>query len=331
MSNARNNDLSRKKIQQILVALGSGPIMEDTTQIDAAEYNWQQPHCFTRNQLNMLDDFTKKAGKTIAQKFATLCHGDFNVTIVSTIQHFANEFVDQALENNQDDYYLAFGTDEAHPCGLINIPLKTAFIWATQLLGDTGSKEESRSDLSQFEELLLLDIGSAVVEAFSDSHSDCDFQPAKNIVRRLLPLKLKGTEELCKITFNVKKSDSDDTEAHFLILCDALEPIVGKTAQTTDKFSAEDISKAILDHLQQMSVFVTAQLASTVLTFDEMMSLQVDDILLLDKAIDKPVEVMVNDQMAFRGQPAKLAGRYAVVITESAYNTTQNINPITGI
>ncbi|MBA7704125.1 hypothetical protein ES703_112925 [subsurface metagenome] len=65
-----------------------------------------------------------------------------------------------------------------------------------------------------------------------------------------------------------------------------------------------------------MSVFVTAQLASTVLTFDEMMSLQVDDILLLDKAIDKPAEVMVNDQMAFSGRPAKSAGRYAVVITE---------------
>ena len=316
MSNARNNNLSRKKIQQILGALSSGPIMEDTTQIEAAEYNWQQPHYFTRSQLHMLDDFTKKTAKTIAQKFAALCHGDFNVTIVSTAQHFANKLLDQVFENKQNDYYLAFGTDEAHPCGLISIPLKTAFIWATQLLGDTESKEDSRSDLSQLEESLLLDIGSAIVEALSDSHSDCDFQPAKNIVRRLLPLELKGTEELCKITFNVKKSDSDDTEAYFLILCNALEPVVGRTAQATDKFSAEDISKAILNPLQQMSVFVTAQLASTVLTFDEMMSLQVDDVLLLDKAVDKPVEVMVNDQMAFRGQPAKSAGRYAVVITE---------------
>jgi flagellar motor switch protein FliM len=316
MSSARNNNLSRKKIQQILAALGSGPTIEDTTQIEAAEYNWQQPHCFTRSQLHMLDDFTKKTAKTIAQKFATLCHGDFNTTIVSTAQHFANELLDQALEGEQSDYYLAFGTDEAHPCGLISIPLKTAFIWATQLLGDTESKEDSRSDLSQLEESLLLDIGSAIVEALSDSHSDCNFQPARNIVRRLLPLELKGTEELCKITLNVKRTDSDDTESYLLILCNALEPVVGKTAEATDKFSAEDISKAILNHLQQMSVFVTAQLASTVLSFDEMMSLQVDDILLLDKAIDKPVEVMVNDQMAFLGRPAKSAGRYAVVITE---------------
>jgi flagellar motor switch protein FliM len=289
--------------------------MEDTTQIEATDYNWHKPHCFTRSQLHMLDDFTKKTAKTIAQKFATLCHGDFTATIVSTTQHFANELLDQALESEQNDYYLAFNWAlSRHPCGLIGIPLKTAFIWATQLLGDVESKEDSRTDLSQLEESLLLDIAFAIVEALSDS--DCDFQPAKNIVRRLLPLELKGTEELCKITFNVKKSDSDDTEAYLLILCDDLEPVVGKTAQTVDEFSAEDISKAILNHLEQMSVSVNAQLASTVLSFDEIMSLQVDDILLLDKAIDKPVEVMVNDQMAFRGRPAKSAGRSAVVITE---------------
>lgn len=316
MSNTRNNNLSRNKIQQILAALGSGPIMEDTTQIEATDYNWHKPHCFTRSQLHMLDDLTKKTAKTIAQKFATLCHGEFTATIVSTTQHFANELLDQALENKQDDYYLAFGTDEEHPCGLIGIPLKTAFIWATQLLGDTKSKEDSRTDLSQLEESLLLDISSAAVEALSSSHSDCDFQPAKNIVRRLLPLELKGTEEFCKITFNVKKSDSEDTEAYLLILCDDLEPVVGKNAQAVDEFSAEDISKAILNHLEQMLVSVNAQLASTVLSFDEIMSLQVGDILLLDKAIDKPIEVMVNDQMAFRGRPAKSSGRSAVVITE---------------
>jgi len=184
------------------------------------------------------------------------------------------------------------------------------------LLGDTEPKEESRSDLSRLEESLLLDIASAIVEALSDSHSNCNFQPVKNIVRRLLPLELKGAEELSKITFTVKKTNSDDTEAYLLILCDALEPVVGKTAQVADEFSADDTSKAILNHLQQISVSVTAQLASTVVTFDEIMSLQVDDILLLDKAIDKPIELRVNDQMAFHGRPAKSAGRYAVVITE---------------
>lgn len=325
MSNAPADNLSREKIQQLLAALGSGP-MEDTTQIQTTEYDWQQPHYFDRHQLNKLDDFTKKIEKTITRKFNTLCHGDFDVTVASTTQHFAAELLDQALDSEQNDYYLAFGTGQTHSCGLVGIPTQTAFIWATQLLGDTEPEGDSRTDLSQLEESLLFDIASAIVEALSDANSNCDFKPAKSIVRRLLPIELKGTKELCKITFHVKKNDSGNTEAYLLILSSDLEPVVGKTAQATGKLSAEGISKAILDRMQQMPVSVTAQLASTVLTLEEIVSLQVDDILLLDKRIDEPVELIVGGRTAFRGRPAKSDGNYAVLITETSCNKPQNTN-----
>ncbi len=107
MSRAANN-LSKEKIHQLLIAVGSGP-MEDTTGIEAAEYNWNQPHYFDRKQLNRLDEFTKKVARAMAVKFADFCHSEFDVSVVSTMQHFAAELVDQAMESGQDDYYLAFG------------------------------------------------------------------------------------------------------------------------------------------------------------------------------------------------------------------------------
>lgn len=314
MSRAANN-LSKEKIQQLLTAVGSGP-MEDTTDIEATEYNWNKPHCFDRKQLNKLDNFTKKVAKEMAVKFVDFCHSQFDVTVVSTKQHFAAELVDQTIESGQDDYYLAFGTDQSHPCGLISIPTKTAFIWATQLLGDPESEEEdSGRDLSQLEESLLLDMLSALIEVFSQKI--WDFQPAGNIVRRLFPLELKGTEELCKITFDVKKTNQEkSSEAYVLILCSELETAVGKAEQTVGEFSAEDISKAILGHIQQMPVCITAQLASTVLTLEEIMSLEVGDILLLDRKVNEPIELITSGRTAFLGRPAKLAGKHALVITE---------------
>jgi len=307
--------LSNEKIRQLLSAVGSGPI-EDTTSINATEYNWNQPHCFDRKQLNKLDDFTKRVAREIAVKFVDFCHNEFNVTVVSTTQHFAAELVDQALDSGQDDYYLAFGTDQDHLCGLISIPTKTAFIWATQLLGDPESDEEnSGRELSQLEESLLLDLLSALIEAFSQKI--LDFQPAKNIVRRLFPLELNDTEELCKIVFDVKKTDRESsTEAYILVLCSRLESIVGKTTEAVGRFSAEDISKAILGHMRQMPVCITAQLASTVLTLEEIMSLEVGDVLLLDRKVNESIELIVSGRTAFRGRPAKSAGKHAVVITE---------------
>ncbi|MCH7555880.1 MAG: FliM/FliN family flagellar motor switch protein [Planctomycetes bacterium] len=313
MSRAANN-LSKEKIQQLLIAVGSGP-MEDTTGIEATEYNWNKPHCFDRKQFNKLDNFTKKVAKAMTVKFVDFCHSEFDVTVVSTKQHFATKLVDQAMESRQDDYYLAFGTDQDHPCGLISIPIKTAFIWATQLLGDPESEENSGRDLSQLEESLLLDLLSALIEAFSQNIGD--FQPAKNIIRGLFPLELKGTEELCKITLDVKKKNQESgSEAYILVLCSKLESVVGKAAETVGGFSAEDTSKAILGHIQQMPVCITAQLASTVLTLEEIMSLEVGDILLLDKKVNESIELVVSGQTAFRGRPAKSAGKHAVLITE---------------
>ncbi len=319
MSRAANN-LSNEKIHQLLIAVGSGP-MEDTTGIKATEYNWNQPHYFDRRQLNRLDEFTKKVARAMAVKFVDFCHSEFDVTVVSTMQHFAAELVDQAMESGQDDYYLAFGTDQDHPCGLISIPTQTAFIWATQLLGDPESEEEdSGRDLSQLEESLLLDLLSALIEEFSQRI--WEFQPAKNIVRRLFPLELKGTEELCKITFDIKKTDQEkSSEAYILVLCSKLESAVGKAEQTVGGFSTDDISKAVLGKMQQMPVCITAQLASTVLTLEEIMSLEVGDILLLDKKVNEPIELITSGRTALLGRPAKSAGKHAVVITERFCDT----------
>jgi len=321
MSSTATNKLSREKIQQLLAAAGSQPT-EDTAQVEATEYNWHQPHCFDHNQLNKLDEFTKNLATVVAEKFTHFCHGEFDVAIASTTQHFASELLGQALDSGQNDYYLAFGTDQEHPCGLIGVPTQAAFTWTTQLLGDTESEKESRVDLSQLEESLLLDITSAIVEIFSDIHSDCDFQPTQSIVRRLWPLELKGTEELCKIAFQVKESHQENgSEAYIVIFCSKLEPVVGKAEQGAGIFSAEDVSKAIVGHIQQMSVSITAQLASAGLTLEEIMSLEVGDILLLDRKIDEPIELTVNGRMALRGRPAKSAGKYAVVITGLSCNT----------
>ncbi|MHC4241083.1 MAG: FliM/FliN family flagellar motor switch protein [Planctomycetota bacterium] len=319
MSEGTKN-LSKEKIHQLLIAVGSGPL-EDTTGIKATEYNWNRPHYFDRKQLNRLDDFTKKVARSMSVKFVDFCHSEYDVNVVSIEQHFAAELVDQAMESGQNDYYLAFDSDLDLPCGLISIPTQTAFIWATQLLGDPESEvDDSGRDLSQLEESLLLDLLSALIKAFSQNK--WDFQPDKNIARRLFPIELKGTEEICKITFDVKKADQEKgTETYILLRCSKLESVVGKSEQAAGGFSADDISKAILANMQNMPVFITAQLASTVLTLKEIMSLEVGDILLLDKKVNESIELITSGRTALLGRPARLAGKYAVVIEELCNDT----------
>lgn len=311
-----------QKIQQLLAAAGS-QATEDTTQIEAAEYNWHEPHYFSAEQLLELENLTGRIAAAVADKFTCFCNSRFDATIAARTQHFADEFLERPSDDRQKDYYLAFGADGEPPCGLIGIPEQTASVWAKQLLSDSESEEDSTRDLSQLEKSLLLDLGSALVEVFSGPGTARGFHPAASIVSGQWPLELEGTEELCKISFNVKKADSEEsTAAYLLIACSKLAPLLGESTKAADGVSAADIPKAVLSHLQHMPVTVTAQLASTMLSFEEIMNLQVDDILLLDKRANEPVELIADGRTICRGRPAKSAGKYAVAITATAFEDT---------
>jgi flagellar motor switch protein FliN/FliY len=66
--------------------------------------------------------------------------------------------------------------------------------------------------------------------------------------------------------------------------------------------------------LQTAPVPVTVRLASTTLTFKEIMNLQADDVLLLDRRIDKPLELIVDGRTVYYGWPVKSGDKYAVTI-----------------
>lgn len=329
MSSRATNSMSREKIQQLLKAVGTGP-MDDAEKVEAAEYDWHESHYFNGDQLVKLKYFTESIAEVITQKFSKFCRSEFEVKVASITQHYVNNFLSKFSDDRQKDYYILFGAGAGQICGFTGMSEEAAINWARQLLGDSESEKEHGKDLSQLEESLLLDLVSALVEAFSGFDKSLDFHSEKNIIKGYWPLEVDGTEELCKISFNVKKAGSEkNSEVYFLMLCRELEPIAGKPAQDSFCFSEQDVSKAILGHLYEMPVQITGQLASTMLTFEEIMNLQVDDLLLLDKRVDRPAELIVDRRTVYYGHPVKSAGKYAVTITDltAAFgDTTEKVN-----
>lgn len=319
MSNSVTKNPSSQKIQQLLAAVGVESEEDTRSNIDAYDYNWTRPHCFSSGELKELESFTKKVAQNCARKFTQLYHSDFSVTISSTTQYFVDEFATSAKDLS--DHYLSFGAGGDEPSGFIGVPRQTAIVWATQLLGDSESPEDTDRELSQLEKSLLCDTASSIVEALSNSSDLCDFQPSTEVVSGRLPVEFQDTEEVCKITFSVKKSDSNNSsEAYFVILCDELRLVVGDRIQT-QVLTEKEVANAMLAHIHEMPVVVKSQLDSAVITIEEAMSLDVGDILLLDKKVGEPIELIVEDWILFCGQPVKCAGKYAVVITETAYDT----------
>ena len=322
MSNKVTDNLTSEKIQQLLAAVGSAP-KEESSQIDATEHNWSEPHYFSSEQLEEIGSFTETLSAAIAKKFTDFCQGKFEVTIVSTKEYFADDIIKQCSDGEQKFFYLPFDSENGLRLGLLGMPEKTAFAWTKQLLGDTESQDNTEKELSQLEKSLLLDLASAVVRAFSQSHSSFNLSPANTLVSKQWPLETDNSEELCRITFNVKQSDAQNgAEAFFLIPCSSLDAVSGATKKAVSEISQENISKMIQEHFEQTSVRVTAQLAETELSFEDMMNLQVGDILLLGKKIDESIELIVDEQTVCYGWPVQSGGRYAVAISETAFGDT---------
>jgi flagellar motor switch protein FliM len=323
------NNLSREKIHRLLAAIGSAAPDNDSN-VQAVEYDWHQPHYFTTNQLKNLDRFTTNLAAAVAKKFGALCQSSFEVTIASTTQHFAGHFLGQAASNPQptqgiDNYYLAFTTAKDYPCGFVSIPPQTALVWATQLLGEPESKDAVNRVLSKLEESLLLDMALLIVESLTEADPNCSVRPRASAITNHMPLELKGTEEFCKITFDVKKTGPQTaSQAHVLVLCEALSQVVGETSLGENQLLPKDTSKAMLGHVEKMPVFITAQLATVALTLEQIIGLSPDDLLILDKKVNEPIELIVEGRTLCRGRTAQAEGNYAFAVAETLFNATQS-------
>ena len=106
------------------------------------------------------------------------------------------------------------------------------------------------------------------------------------------------------------------SEAYFLIPCEKLESVSGQNVQSGETLSTKDVGKAMLGHVYKIPVAVTVRLGSTEIGFEEATGLSVDDVLLLDKKVTTPIELIINGKTQFRGRLAKSDGKQAVVITE---------------
>ncbi len=335
MTDARADYLSSARVRQLLAAVGSGSPARNTALggpsageqneplVQAAEYDWRDPHYFNEEQLNRLAAFMSQVGARMAGTFAHFHGSEFDVSPISITQHFAGDLHD--CVGADGDYYLTFGGEKSQPCGFALIPIEAALAWTSLLLGDPESSNDPPRAFSPLEESLLFDLAAAVVESFllplrpyNHLRSDgqlCKGQPS---------VQYELTAEICRIAWRIKKADANETsEIVFLLPCGKLAALVGKTTAPAPQPAPQELSRVLMEHVQQMPVTVAVRFATTSVRFREIMDLGRGDILLLGKPLHDPAELIIDGRTVFRGRPAQSNGQYAVLVTESRTDRTQ--------
>jgi len=313
-------NLSNAKVRRLLAAVGSARVAEDAvTQFPV--HDWRHPHYFTGDQLGRLSAVAGQVAATVAGQLEHFFHCEMTVTAAPITQQFAGAL--REITASEERYYLPFGPAKDGPCGLFSVTARTALRWVTWLLGDAEMKDDTNRPLASLEESLLSDLVGAVVETLLAAlRPHQDLHASERITREAPMLRCEPTHEICMITLDVaKKGSNKEDDALFLLPCSTLDALAGKSRQAVRAIPAEELSRILIDHVALMPVTITARLARIMVRSEEFLDLESGDILLLDKPVAEPVELLVDGRVAFRGRPASVGGSRAVLILESAVQT----------
>ncbi len=317
MTDPSGANLNRARLHRLLAAVGSAPAqIEMTGEVEV--YDWRDPHYFNEDQRNRLAALMSQVAAVLSERCAHFFNSEFNVVPASITQHFAND-VNHHIDLERS-FSLSFGPDAKPPCGYLAIGADAAMDWVTRLLGDSESEQNPDRVLSSLEQSLLSNLVGAMAEAFLGSLKPHQaFKPADEVVRGSIATAFEPTDPICRIVFQIGKAGAEPGhEVTFVLDAPALAPVVGRTIQAKTAVPQNELARLLMEHVHRMSVPIAARLGSTRLSFEEVLDLAPGDVLLIDKPLDEPVDLILHNQTIFRGRPAQSDGQYAVFITECA-------------
>ncbi|MCU0914485.1 MAG: FliM/FliN family flagellar motor switch protein [Planctomycetes bacterium] len=307
------NDVNRARIGRLLAAVGSRPT-PDPAPPDVTPYDWRDPHVFTTAQRQRLVQALGQVATQMAEVFGRSRPTPVEVVLESLTQHFAAGLC-RHLEL-QDDWCVTFGPEKGPPCGFAFLTPPSAMAWVTGLLGDTDTARAPDQALSTLEESLLSDLVSALLGVFlTPLRAPHNLRPIDPLGKGPPGVQFEPAEALCRAVFQVKNSAGGPASEIIMVLpCSRLAALAGQPAAAAPRLSPQELSQTLMTHLQEMPVAIRAVLASTTLTFREILDLGPGDILLFDKPVTGLADLVIDGRAAFHGRPARALGQHALVL-----------------
>ena len=317
MSNPVPYNLTQQKLQQLLAAARCNRPQNDVN-ADAPKYNWNQPRYFDRIQMETIAAFAKNVATTFSSALASLGRSDCTAAAADVVQRFAADLLAEFAA--QPQFIAAITTDKNEPCGFITASVTSACELIAKLLGDTEPHAQEQA-LSPLENSLLQDITAALVTSAGRSLKQAGgtlLRQKAEVAQGAPTLDCTASQDLCRITFNVN-TQNVTAILHIVLLCSTLEPLVAKTQTAAAAAASQQFQETILNCIAPVELPITTQFASLSLRLSDILALEEGDIVVLDKAICEPIDILLQNNPVFQAHLAADAGNYALVITEPSF------------
>ena len=229
------------------VYTNQGNIFEENAPSDAADFNWEEPHHFSLEQLAILDIIVKRIEAQLEKVFSSTCEGEFSIVISPISQHFAFSLAAK-IPTELDKHYFLPLTIDMDKCAYVSIDPESALLFVEQMLRDSDSESEPGRDLSSLEQTILMDAAASIAEAIDKSlkeHGGPNLEPFKEFSKGDWPLYKEGIEDFMCLDVSVEHTGGTISFS-FGIFSDILEPMLGAKAIAKSEYSIKEIKAMIL-------------------------------------------------------------------------------------
>jgi flagellar motor switch/type III secretory pathway protein FliN len=314
----QEKNISRQRLMQIFSRRKPEQEASPVEGSDAPLYDWTCPHHFEPVEWLMMKNLGKKIATYIEKSLSLVCLDEPKVSFKSVVQEFASVLADKALRQEKPQYFMPLQVSAKDSDGYVNFQFEAATVLIAQMLRDTESAVGPNGQLSTLEESILQDgamvISDAIILALEE-HGEIKVKHADRLVKGDWPLAARQLQDLCGFCFTLAypKQAVDIT---VLFVAEAIDPAVG-IRRTQRTLNSTELSRMIVRQLYDVPVDVTARLCVSSIRMEDLMRLENGDVLVLDKKINEPVEVLFNRRVCFQAWPVACEGKQAMLMIQT--------------
>ena len=324
--------LSQTQIDDLLKGLNTGELDLDEMDEKASEkkikeYDFKSPKKFTKEQLKKLDSIHNNFARSLSSYMTGILRmfTQLNVTQIEEQRyHEFNNALPDAVMMGVIDLNIK---DASIPdtTVLLEISRPTVFSIIDRLLGGSGDIYNVERDFTEIEISLIENVLKNMIKLFKESwktYTDMDPQLV-NIETNSRLMQTISLDDIVVITVIDIAMKGQVGNMSICIPAINLEEIfkkmsarAAKSDKKYDEIKENERRDIIFTSVKDSNLELRAVLGEIELTLNDVLSLQIDDIIQLDKSINDVLDIKVGTKTWFKGKMGNYRKKKAVQISE---------------
>lgn len=310
--------LSQSQIDELLNNLSSGEI--DIKEIEnqskekkVKEYDFRSPKKITKEIIKLINGIFENYCRMLSSYLTSILRFSCDVTIEQVEESIFHEY-----NNALDDYVLMGLSDVSYSDStvsenqiLVEVSKTLSFVMIDRLLGGAGEEGDYIRDYTDIELTLLGNFFKQIIPRIgvaceSTVELKTEFDKIETNSRFIQSVNYNDTVVLIVLNAVINQSTGKITVC---IPSNILDEMIKRSElfSRTGKKKAADANfenqrESILRSLKESRLTITGLLGHTALTLDDILSMQVGDVITLDKNTNGSIDVNVDGEKWFEGK-----------------------------